>query len=210
MKNTKQKILDAALSLFNRDGYVNVRLQHIADETGISIGNLGYHFKHKEEMLLAIYERLSNQQRLLLVNTSLSPIFENFDFFFSSLFELQQQFTFFYLDILELTRANEVLKSQQQEHIQWQQSQLGLLLQMHQARGALSWEEADTSLEDLSQNLWRMIDFWLMMQRVEGKDTQDYQAYRRSVWGIIRPFFTSDGAREFDQLNALQEPIKLG
>ena len=209
MKNTKQKILDAALSLFNRDGYVNVRLQHIADKAGLSIGNQGYHFKHKEEMLLAIYQGLSAEQRKLLTDTSLSPIFANFDFFISSLFELQQKFAFFYLDMLELTRANEQLKSQQQELIQWQQTQLTLLLEMHQARGVLNWEDSDVSLEETAQHVWRIMDFWLIMQKVEGKNTADFQAYRRSVWGVGKPFFTGQGVIEFDQLNALQEPIKL-
>ena len=41
----------------------------------------GHHFKHKEEMLLAIYQQLSAEQRRLLTDTSLSPIFANFDFF---------------------------------------------------------------------------------------------------------------------------------
>lgn len=210
MKNTKQKILDAALSLFNRDGYVNVRLQHIADKAGMSIGNQGYHFKHKEEMLLAIYQQLSAEQRRLLTDTSLSPIFANFDFFISSLFELQQKFAFFYLDMLEVIRANESLKSQQQEQIQWQQTQLTLLLQMHEARGVVNWQDSNISMEETAQHLWRMMDFWLIMQKIEGQETSDFDAYRRSVWGVLKPFFTAQGTIEFDQLNALQEPIKLG
>lgn len=36
-KDTKRKILHASLQLFNENGIVNVRLQQIADETGISV-----------------------------------------------------------------------------------------------------------------------------------------------------------------------------
>ena len=43
---TKQKILDTSLELFNKNGISNVRLQQIADETGISLGNLAYHFNN--------------------------------------------------------------------------------------------------------------------------------------------------------------------
>ncbi|MEO7308888.1 MAG: TetR family transcriptional regulator [Chitinophagaceae bacterium] len=38
--DTKQKILNASLHLFNENGISNTRLQQIADETGISVGNL--------------------------------------------------------------------------------------------------------------------------------------------------------------------------
>lgn len=42
---TKGKILVEALKLFNEKGFVNVRLQHIADKCNICVGNLAYHFE---------------------------------------------------------------------------------------------------------------------------------------------------------------------
>jgi len=44
LNKTKKKIIVAALKLFNQNGLVNVRLQHIADEAFISIGNMAYHY----------------------------------------------------------------------------------------------------------------------------------------------------------------------
>lgn len=40
MKPTKQYISDKALALFNEKGFVNVRLQHIADSAFVSVGHL--------------------------------------------------------------------------------------------------------------------------------------------------------------------------
>ncbi|MBK8568077.1 MAG: helix-turn-helix transcriptional regulator [Saprospiraceae bacterium] len=63
-KPTKDKILDAAVRCFNRDGMVNVRLQHIGDEAEwMSVGNLAYHFRTKEHIVQAIWERLVAEQR---------------------------------------------------------------------------------------------------------------------------------------------------
>jgi len=45
MSATKQKILKQSLQLFNELGISNVSLRDIADEAGISVGNLQYHFK---------------------------------------------------------------------------------------------------------------------------------------------------------------------
>lgn len=54
MKNTKQKILDTAILLFNEKGYENVSLREIAREADTTIGNLTYHFKKKEDLVIAI------------------------------------------------------------------------------------------------------------------------------------------------------------
>ena len=40
MQGTKEKIRKAALKRFNEEGIVNVRLQHIAGEAFLSVGNL--------------------------------------------------------------------------------------------------------------------------------------------------------------------------
>ena len=66
MKSNRDKILESALMLFNRDGFVNVRLQHIADEAVVSVGNLAYHFPNKDAILLTIYEELARRQKELL------------------------------------------------------------------------------------------------------------------------------------------------
>ena len=54
MKDTKRRILDAALDLFNENGLVNVRLQHIADQAQMSVGNLAYHYANKEAIVTAL------------------------------------------------------------------------------------------------------------------------------------------------------------
>ena len=56
MKATKQKIIQSAIELFNEKGLTNVRLQHIADKAGRSVGNLAYHFPNKRAIIQVIEE----------------------------------------------------------------------------------------------------------------------------------------------------------
>ena len=68
-KNTKQKIIDLAVDLFNKEGFAAISLQELADELGMSRGNLTYHFKDKKALLQGITEQLWS----CLLYTSPSP-----------------------------------------------------------------------------------------------------------------------------------------
>lgn len=54
-KTAKDEILAAAAELFNEHGTASISTNHIAKQANISIGNLYYHFKNKEEIIRALY-----------------------------------------------------------------------------------------------------------------------------------------------------------
>ncbi|HBX57320.1 TetR/AcrR family transcriptional regulator [Pseudomonas sp. UBA2684] len=54
---TRERILECALMLFNQQGEPNVSTLEIANELGISPGNLYYHFHGKEPLILGLFER---------------------------------------------------------------------------------------------------------------------------------------------------------
>lgn len=60
--NTKLEIVQVATELFLENGYTNVTISHIADEIGISKGNLTFHFPTKENILAELIKRLSDFQ----------------------------------------------------------------------------------------------------------------------------------------------------
>lgn len=53
-EETRDRILDAALALFNEQGVDKTTTNHIAASAGISPGNLYYHYKNKEEIVRAL------------------------------------------------------------------------------------------------------------------------------------------------------------
>ncbi|GLR17389.1 TetR/AcrR family transcriptional regulator [Portibacter lacus] len=148
--STKEKIRIAALKLFNRDGLVNVRLQHIADEAFISVGNLAYHYPNKESILSALYERLSMQQKALLAEFRIVPLFDNIDRLIQQTFLLQRQYVFFYFDTLEIIRAYPKIGEAHQDHISSQISQLKIILDFNTSRGALNAEPIDGVYDKLA------------------------------------------------------------
>ncbi len=52
----EKRILDAATSVFERDGFAGARMQVIADEAGISKASLHYYFRSKEKLFDRIFQ----------------------------------------------------------------------------------------------------------------------------------------------------------
>ena len=58
---TKEDILITARELFNEYGYKNISMRDIAKKLNISVGNLTYYFKKKEDLI----EEVGPSRRLL-------------------------------------------------------------------------------------------------------------------------------------------------
>lgn len=207
---TKRKILDSAVKLFNRDGLVNVRLQHIADEAFVSIGNMTYHYRTKELIVYAIWEELIKKQQILLAEYRVVPLFEDIERQIRSTFALQQEYLFFYLDTLEVMRAYPDIKEAHQKHIGWQIVQISSMIQFNMARGAfipqiLASDAVDTEgyYESLARHYWSVSEFWLYRQSICGASCEDFESYRHAIWSLLKPFFSNMGMREYEQMNAL-------
>ena len=55
--DVKEKIVDAALATFSKNGYDRTRMDDIADVANVSKGTLYLYFKNKEELFYAISEK---------------------------------------------------------------------------------------------------------------------------------------------------------
>jgi len=55
---TRDRILDVALELFNEQGYDKTSLREIAERLGVTKAALYYHFERKEDILLDLHLRL--------------------------------------------------------------------------------------------------------------------------------------------------------
>lgn len=68
VNESEQKILDAAKKIFEASGYAGARMQHIADEAGISKASLHYYFRSKEKLFERIFhETMEEFMKVLLL-----------------------------------------------------------------------------------------------------------------------------------------------
>ena len=204
MAKNKEKILTASLKLFNQNGMVNVRLQQIADEALVSVGNLAYHYSNKEAILSSLYEELKKKQNALLAEYRIVPLFDNINRLIHHTFQLQQEYIFFYLDTLEIVRAYPLVGEAHLKHIDSQVNQLKVILDFNASRGAFVKEPMDGVFDQLALQIWMTMDLWLTQQAIRTDQNLDAQIYKNAVWNLLIPYFTDMGRREYEQM--LQMP----
>ena len=59
--NTKDNIITNAIDLFNINRTKVISTNYIAKEMGISLGNLYYHFRSKNDIIWSISDNFSNE-----------------------------------------------------------------------------------------------------------------------------------------------------
>lgn len=70
--NTRERILQVSLALFNAQGLAGVSTHRIAAELGISPGNLHYHFNAKQLIVERLFQRF--EERLFVLNDSTDTV----------------------------------------------------------------------------------------------------------------------------------------
>ena len=61
--DSRQRFIDAAISLFARHSFAGTSLQMIADEVGVTKSAVHHHFRTREELLTAVLEPLLGELR---------------------------------------------------------------------------------------------------------------------------------------------------
>jgi AcrR family transcriptional regulator len=59
---TRNQILETAMLLFREKGYDGTTMRDIAARMDIAVGNAYHYFRSKDELVVAFYERLNNEQ----------------------------------------------------------------------------------------------------------------------------------------------------
>jgi AcrR family transcriptional regulator len=208
MKYTREYILDRALKRFNQDGYVNVRLQHIADFCGISLGNLTYHFRNKEMMLDALYDQLKSHQEKVLYDFRMAHLLEDIDRQLRAIFHCQQQYVFFYLDTLELLRGSSDIAEKHRVYMGWQLQQIEWMFLFNADCNTFLPQSKEHQYKQLAWLFWLTIDNWMYARQLQGMDHLDEEQFIADLWLLLTPYLTPIASEDL-KLLTLNRGIKL-
>jgi AcrR family transcriptional regulator len=76
----KESIIIVARNLFNKFGYNGVSMRNISDELGISVGNLTYHYKKKEDLIEAVVQYKHKNYRKMDIPNNVEELEQIFKF----------------------------------------------------------------------------------------------------------------------------------
>src|SRR5436305_13990040 len=65
-EETRERILDAALTLFREKGFDETTMRDIAAKADVATGAAYYYFRSKEELVMAFYVRAADEARDLV------------------------------------------------------------------------------------------------------------------------------------------------
>ena len=176
---------------------MNVRLQHISDDTIISVGNIAYHFKNKEAIVAGILKEWEEKQREVLIEYRHTPIFANMDRIFVSLEELQENYSFFFTDIIEIKRSYPVLFDRINQFFQWQELLFDEIIRFNISRGALTKELENRDIKFIATFVIQNIHLWksLLILR-ENQNESFLSSLSTYIWQMLLPYMTESGKEE--------------
>lgn len=199
-RNTRERILSAALLLFNEQGEPHVPTNRIADELGISPGNLHYHFRTKGDLIQALFEAFEHRMLELLATPDSRDVhIEDIWLFLHLVFETIGEYRFFYRDLTDLCGRFRNLHRRFQAIV-------GLSMQTarHLSEGLADQGQLEASREELDalvRNIVLVSTFWLSFDQVVERDSHprpDRAAWQ--VMSLISPYLVGEARKELAEL----------
>jgi AcrR family transcriptional regulator len=196
---TKDRIIQASIRLFNIHGVSKVTLRQIAAEIGISHGNLAYHYKNTEVVLHEIYTRMEAEMA-----TAVYPAHGKVDLvYYNALLyrisDFQRRHRFFYMDMLEITRRYPELIQRYRATIVVRREQTRQLFESLLAQKFLKPEPEPGFYLSLAHAIWVMSTFWLQQEKILGPEHPAVRAGNdiQHIWEILLPHLTRKGLRSY-------------
>lgn len=174
MTDTKTRILDAALQLFNELGTANVTTNHIAEALQMSPGNLYYHYRNKAEIVRGLFARIQGEWATnYAVPPATMPSVPMMETMVAGNFDIQARYRFFFRDLTLLLNADPELAAAYRANREAGLSNTKFLIGLFVQAGVVNPIGDDEVLDDIAQLLWLIGDFWLVFKDTGGTAFSD-------------------------------------
>jgi AcrR family transcriptional regulator len=193
---TKKRILDVALDLFNKHGTSAVSTNHIAEAAGISPGNLYYHYRNKEEIIRAIFERVFDVWNDTFALASDQPLnIATVRALVHANFRVMSEYCFLYRELIVLLRQDDSLRERYMTVRQRGYDGFHEIFSALAASGALQSTLDHATIERLADLCWLISEFWLSSIEVGGKAIDENQMQRGIdlMMQVLNPYLKPEG-----------------
>jgi len=203
-RQTRDRVLSAALELFNERGSGSVTTNHVAAHAGISPGNLYYWFGDKDEIVRELYAQFVAAYEQLWGVGGHDPLDLTPDEVLSRLADgaaLSGRYAFLARDLLGLLHADHVLAQEYRSVRERRVAEFTALAHAWRARGVIRQLD-DATVADLVQALWVISETWLAFGEVAGSYA-DAEHGTRLLRVVLQPYLIRGGSAPEPELGAV-------
>ena len=203
--NTKTKIKNSAVHLFNTQETLSVTTNHIAKEAGISPGNLYYHYKNKEEILTDLYldlskrfEEINSFENILLSSNPIKVLDDTFEL----MGEIFYEYRFLLRDSMVLIALYPSFKENFVKNQEKRIKQIESLLQFLLKENIIQYEE-NINLERRAKMHWFITAYWQSFASSTGNVSRESIKEAKEIFFefMIYPFLTQKGEEMLSSKN---------
>jgi len=172
-KQTQYKIKQSAIMLFNKRGTGRVSTNLIAEHSGISKGNLYYHFKNKQEIIQAIHADIVAEMNEGWYEDQRQPTVTHMAEMFVRQLDLIWRYRFLYREMVTLIRNDSTLREQMRQNRERRIEAVIDYFETLVDAGILIPPRSKQSLRYLVIMTWIFCDNWLNFIELQGKEDDD-------------------------------------
>lgn len=199
---TPERIVEAALVLFNEYGEPNVTTNRIADELEISPGNLHYHFRTKQDLIGTLFGRFEQRMlELLRADIGDDASIEDAWLFLHLVFEAIADYRFIYRDLTELCSRDRGIAQRVRAILKLSLGTADNLLISLQRSD--QFEATQHAREALVRTIVLVSSYWISFDQVlepEHEPRPDRAAWQ--VMSLVSPFLLGAAREQFEAIAA--------
>ena len=191
MSTTKEKIIETAITLFNEKACLNISTRHICENLGISVGNLYYHFKNKEEILIEIFLEYVDTlfKEVKSMNFDKDEIFLLNNFLIDNI-ELELKYRFLHLELNILLISFPKFKAIMEEQLQNEIKMIKELLH-HQIKYGYIKKMSENEIDFLVSNSWIIatanLTYWNLLSK---NIVENIKKSSLNMYYFLKPYLT--------------------
>ena len=204
--DTKEKILKAALTLFNNKGTEWTTVRDIAKKVGISHGNLCYHFPTTDHIIEQLYLNLvaeldKEMDQMQKENQPSEEIFKGTRI----LFDLLYKYKFLMLNFVDIMRRLPKINKHYRQLQQRRNSEFKVIFKNLVSQGLMRPEIYPGYFDHLLINMTIIGDFWISHSEIlyTGSEKNKLDFFYQVTSSIFLPLLTEKGLAIF-----LQKSVK--
>lgn len=191
---TQLRILQAARELFNAHGTAAVSANRIAEQCGISKGNLQYHFRNKREIVFALFQQAIDEMDSGWYRDHLAPSLEHMAAMFVRQLQLILKFRFFYRELADLLRVDPQLRQRFAQNRERRLRDLEKFMHALADRGLMRLPSDPQRLRSIVDVTWIVSDTWINYVEYHDREVttgtilEGYYA----ILEVLRPYLCAD------------------